>query len=408
MSKILVVVWNNFTHDKRVMNISQSLVKNSNQVDVVASKSKKGLKLCEQYDYRVYRIPLFSSLYSKLDNSVIEKQNKKASTSLKELIKNNKLRKIITAFLNWAGFNLGVLIKGLRINPDIIYANDLDTLTVSFLLAKLLKTKLIFDSHELWLFGNKFKNSTKLHQLLWIYLQKKLITKPDIVIVTTNYRKEFLKKQYTLENVHVIRNCPIYHAVDAHDLFRKEYGISSDRMIILYQGLLSKKRGIFTIVDVVKKIEDCTMIFMGMGEDKIKLKRYIEQKHLNHKVIVKDAVPPDKLLDYTSSADIGIQLLFNTDINHYSTISNKLLEYIMAGIAVIASDFPEIRKIVAESEIGFVVDPENKEQISEAIVKLVTDKVLLGSYKLNSRENRYKYTWEEEEKVLLKIFRGIS
>ena len=62
--KILVIVWNNFTNDKRVMNISNSLVNNEYDVSVIAAKEQKGLSRFEQTGYRMYRIPLFSSLYS--------------------------------------------------------------------------------------------------------------------------------------------------------------------------------------------------------------------------------------------------------------------------------------------------------------------------------------------------------
>lgn len=409
MNKVLVVVWNNFTHDKRVMNISNSLVKNDYSVNVVAAKSKKGLKPHEKKAYKIHRIPLFSSIYSKLEDTP-SNYNKMQSSSISftKKIKNNKLRKIITAFLNWAGFNIGVLVKGLIIKPDIIYANDLDTLTVSFFLARIFKAKLIFDSHELWLYGNKYCSSTKIHQLLWKQIQKKLIHKPDKVIVTTSYRKKVLSEQYQLYNIDVIQNCPNHQPVEAHNLFRMEYEIPEDNVIILYQGLLAGKRGIFSIVDALNDLENISVIFMGMGEDKTKLKEYISMKHMNNRAFVKDAVSPDELLKYTSSADIGIQLLFNTDINHYSTISNKLLEYFMAGLAIVASDFPEIRRILTENENGLVVDPSDILQIKNAITKLVKDKKLLQKFKENSKVNRYKYTWENEEKKLLSIVRGLK
>jgi len=408
--KVLIIVWNNFTHDKRVMNISDSLVNNEYKVTVIAAKEQKGLSLFEQKGYRIFRIPLFSSLYSLQNKFEINglKQQGKKRYSIKSFLKNNRLRKMITAFLNWAGFNFGVLSKGLFLKPDIIHANDLDTLTVGYILSKLLKTKLIFDSHELWLLGNKYDHSSKLRKWWWRFIQKKLISEVDKLIVTTEYRGELLKKQYNLKNINVIHNCPKYVEVKKSDVLRQEYGIPTDNVILLYQGLLTEKRGIFAIVDAIKSIGKVITIFMGMGNDKKKLEEYIVEKQLEGRMFVKDAVAPNELQKYTSSADIGLQLLYNTDINHYSTISNKLLEYFMAGLAIVASDFPEINKIITENNNGIVVDPENKVQIRKAITKLVTNRDLLESFKLNSKNNRHKYTWEEEEKVLLRIFSEIS
>lgn len=408
MKKVLIVVWNNFTNDKRVMNISSSLSNNNFAVSVIAAKEQRKVLLFEKKEYLVFRIPLFSSLYSKHSKNVSDSQKMSGSSfSFKTKIKNNRFRKMITAFLNWAGFNCGVFFRGLILKPDIIYANDLDTLTVCFLLSRILKTKLIFDSHELWLYGNKYENSTDLHKWWWRLIQRKLIFIVDRIIVTTKYRSDVIKKQYNLNKVYVIQNCPTYVNVKSCNFLRLEFNIPANNLIILYQGLLTRKRGIFSIVDVVENMNNVTTVFMGMGNDKLELKKYIDEKHLGESVFVKDAVVPAELLKYTSSADIGLQLLHNTDINHYSTISNKLFEYIMAGIAVIGSDFPEIRKIVTENEIGLLVDPKNTDEIRSAILKMVNDREFLESCKLNSKNNRHKYTWEEEEKKLLRIVREL-
>jgi len=408
MKKVLIVVWNNFTNDKRVMNISNSLVNNEYNVSVIAAKEQKGLSRFEQKGYRIYRIPLFSSLYSVQNKSkiIISKQTASKS-SLKYYIKNSRFRKMITAFLNWISFNIGVFLKGFSLKPDVIYANDLDTLTVSYILSKILKTKLIFDSHELWLHGAKYLGSTRIHQLLWKAIHSLLIKRADSIIVTTESRAIHLQDNLNIKKVNVVRNCPHYEPIKYHNLFRDEYNIQPETPILIYQGSIIRKRGIFTIVDAVSYINEVAVVFMGMGNDKNELFEYISKKNLQDRIFIKDAVPSDQVVKYVSSADIGFQI-FEYTMNHYTVISNKLLECIMAGIAVIASDFPEIRKIVTENNNGIVVDPENKVQIRKAITKLVTNRDLLESFKLNSKNNRHKYTWEEEEKVLLRIFSEIS
>lgn len=409
MKKVLVIVCNNFTHDKRVINISNSLQKNEYNVDILAEKQCRGLKLKENKGYIVHRVPLFSSLYSKQTNTVKSISHRKIICSkMKKIIKNNKTRMLITSFLNWFTFNFGVFFKGLIIKPDIVYANDLDTLTVGFLLSRILKTKLIFDSHELWLMGNKFNNCSKIRQKMWVIIEKRLIHKADCVICTTDLRSEYLKKEYGLQKVTTIHNYPKYSSIQNNNFFRNEFRIAQDHVILLYQGLLDEKRGIFNIVNSCSKIDKISIIFMGMGRDREKLREYIISNKLDKKMFVKKAVEPKKLLEYTSSADIGLQLLYNTDYNHYSTISNKLMEYFMAGIAIIASDFPEIRKVVTENQIGILVDPENENQIEQAVRKLINDSRLLEKYKANSVANRYKYTWENEEKKLLAIFENFK
>ncbi len=406
-SKALILVWNNFTNDKRVINISSSFIDIDYRVLVIAAKEYQGLPTYQKKGYVVNRIPLFSSLYSKNQRIYHTIDPNQTKSSLFQSLKNNYVRIVITAFLNWITFNVGVLNKGLSYRPNLVYANDLDTLTIAYIIARIFKAKLIYDSHEIWLHGNKFDSASWLRKKWWIFIEKRLIKKANTVIVTTSYRADYLKKYYSLNHIEVIRNCPRFENIQSSSLLRDEFNIKSDQVVLLYQGLLIAKRGIFSIIDAVTDYPEVSVVFMGMGKDMQDLISYIDEKGVNDRVFVKDAVSPNQLLAYTASADIGLQLLDNSGVNHYSTISNKLFEYIMAGLAIIASDFPEIRNIVVNNELGLVVDPDDGDAIKKAIKSLITNTTFLKQCKFNSRKIRSKYTWENEEIILRQIERNL-
>ena len=145
---------------------------------------------------------------------------------------------------------------------------------------------------------------------------------------------------------------------------------------------------------------------MGKGSGSIDLRDYIIQNQLDDRMYVKDAVHPDQVLQYIASADVGIQL-FHYNFNHYTVISNKLFECIMAGLAVISNDYPEMKKIIQEDKIGEVVDYNDKQKVKEIILKVVNNKQLLEYYKANSRKVRRKHSWENEERKLLNIIRSL-
>ena len=109
------------------------------------------------------------------------------------------------------------------------------------------------------------------------------------------------------------------------------------------------------------------------------------------------------IMKYTSSADVGFQLLQNSGINHYSTISNKVFEYIMAEIPIIASDFPELRKLIINNEIGFVVNQDDKTEIVKAITNIIADKKKRIRFRNNVKKIRHQYTWENESKKIERI-----
>lgn len=408
MKKITILVWNDFTIDKRVRNISRSFSENNYNVTVLAAKPFIGLPLFEKGNPRIIRIALFSSLYSKKRNiatkSIMMKQMEKFS--LVKFIKNNRLRLNITAFLNWFCFNFGVLFVGVFTKPDIVYANDLDTLTVGYLISRICNSKLIFDSHEVWFYGYRYLHSTRFHQLLWRFLQKRLITKNDAVIMTTDIRAAYMKKKYNLKKVHTIRNCSRFEEVKPSTLLRDEFYIPTQNKILIYHGSIHKARGIYNIIEATRNINNVSVVFMGKGSGLIDLRDYIIKNQLNDRMFVKDAVHPDQVLRYISSADIGIQL-FHYNFNHYTVISNKLFECIMAGLAVISNDYPEMKKIILEDNIGEVVDYRDNKKVKELIIKLINNKKLLEFYKANSIKVRKKHSWENEEKKLINIIESI-
>ena len=406
--KILSLVKNNFTNDARVHKIVTSLKKMGHDVELLAVKKQKELPLFENKDYLIQRIPLFSSLYSTLNSKSIRQIKKKSDNTwqvkLKTKIKKNKLRLFITEILNSISYLIMGLLFSMNKKIELIYANDLDTLLFGFILSKLKNSKIIYDSHEIWLKSIIYKSASTWKKKFWKILEKALISKVDLVITTTEFRAKYLKNLYGLKKVKVIKNCPPYLKIKKTNLLRKEFDISDKKIILLYQGLLDKRRGLLNMVNMVSGFNDLVLVFIGEGPDKSLLFEYINENGLESQVFIKDSVPFKQLPKYTASADIGLQLLLNIGINHYSTISNKIFEYMMAEIAILASDFPEIRKIVKGNGIGEVVQPDSLKEIKIALTKICKN---LNQYKKNLYFAKKKYNWNNEEKILKKIIKAI-
>lgn len=66
-------------------------------------------------------------------------------------------------------------------------------------------------------------------------------------------------------------------------------------------------------------------------------------------------------------ATVGFILFYKVP-NHMVSSPNKLFEYMAAGMAVIASDIPMWKEIIEKYECGICVDPQNVEQICDAIL----------------------------------------
>jgi glycosyltransferase involved in cell wall biosynthesis len=77
----------------------------------------------------------------------------------------------------------------------------------------------------------------------------------------------------------------------------------------------------------------------------------------------------------TRAADVGLSLDRDTSGNYRMSLPNKLFDYVHAGIPVVATALPEVRKVVEGQRIGVVVEHSGPAELARAIRSvLATDR----------------------------------
>jgi glycosyltransferase involved in cell wall biosynthesis len=107
-------------------------------------------------------------------------------------------------------------------------------------------------------------------------------------------------------------------------------------------------------------------------------------------------------------ARIGVALLRPLP-NHMDAIrSNKLFEYMAAGLPVVVSDLPEWRDIVLGVGCGLVVDPADPAAIAEALERLLTHPEEAEEMGLRGRAAVCdRFNWDGEGARLLSAYRRL-
>ena len=118
-------------------------------------------------------------------------------------------------------------------------------------------------------------------------------------------------------------------------------------------------------------------------------------------------VDPSVLLTYTASADVGVTLLEDTCLNHRFALPNKLFEYFMAGLPVVASDLPEIRGVINRFETGLLVDPSSAENVAKGLRTLVEEASLRRSYAANTSNVFETFSWEKASEEFTSRYREL-
>ncbi len=108
-------------------------------------------------------------------------------------------------------------------------------------------------------------------------------------------------------------------------------------------------------------------------------------------------VPPSELPALIAQHDIGLALEDKSIVNRDLTITNKILQYLNAGLFVIASDTAGQREVLANTAAGFVDSFADPAASAKRLDALLADRAALAAGQRAARQlAESHYSWERE------------
>jgi glycosyltransferase involved in cell wall biosynthesis len=305
----------------------------------------------------------------------------------------------------FAEYAARAVIEALRIRPDVVQANDLDTLLPAWIAARLLRAGLVYDSHELYLETEHLLGRPR-ELAIWGAIERRLAPNADAVITVAPTIARELEARYGIAHVHLLRNLPRYDSgSEVRELLPDR---SPERPLLLHQGFLQIGRGLVPMVEALRFLPEARLVFLGEGPEEPALRDVAERAGVAPRVVFHAPVPLGELLAHTRSADLGLVLYEGRGLNYRYALPNKLFEYIMAGVPVLASDLPEMRAIIAPRGIGRLITDTTPEGIALAARGMLEDREGLAAIRARCREAARELCWEHQEEVLVGIYRDLS
>jgi glycosyltransferase involved in cell wall biosynthesis len=306
----------------------------------------------------------------------------------------------------WRVIALGSIALGARAErPDVVHANDIATLIPGWVAARLTGARLVYDTHE-YAVGVPYRKA------FWAWLaatlERLLIRRCDAVITVSDGISERLQARYGLkERPTVVRNVPdLPPPGEAPDL-REEMGIG-EAPLVLHQGAVADGRGGENLIRAVSFTESAHLLFLGAdGSYTERLRRLAVELDVEARTHFHPPVALTSLLSYTTQADVGVSLLQDSCENHRLALPNKLFEYLAAGLPVVVSDLPEMRRLVDERQVGWVTDPGDPAEIARALSEAT------GARDDESLENRVRVAaselnWQREHVRLTDLYAKLA
>ncbi|MBI2389032.1 MAG: glycosyltransferase [Deltaproteobacteria bacterium] len=300
--------------------------------------------------------------------------------------------------IEWLGH---VLAASGRERPTVVHAHSITTLPVGVWMKRRYGCRLVYDAHEL---ETESASATGLKKPVSKLVERILIREADAVLVVSESIRRWYERSYGLRNVHLVRNVPeVRHGVHGgaqRREWRRSLGVPDDALLFLYQGLLGRGRGVELTLDAFSRVgPDKHVVFLGYGP----LERLVKEAAARHSNIhFSPAVPPDRVLEITRNADVGLAMIEDVCLSYRYCLPNKLFEYILSGIPVIASDFPDMGQVIDDQHCGWRTRVD-----SAALHALVSrlDRAMIAAQTSAMRQQPIRFGWHHEAEVLLSAYR---
>jgi glycosyltransferase involved in cell wall biosynthesis len=293
-----------------------------------------------------------------------------------------------------------------RTSARVYHAHNIHVGPAAWLASRLRASALVYDAHELYGEAGGDGRLDRLVAKVSRHLEHFMVRHSEYVITTNRSRAKVLEQRHGRSSIVVLENVPERRdSVDPLDP-----GFPRGAPVILYQGgIYARERAFRQTIDALPMLDGAEFVILGFGrEDDLGLiRRWADESDVGSRVHILPPRPFDELVRTAAAATVGIVPILPFDAATYTGDTNKLFEYLMAGLPTAGTDIPEIRRVLLAGHPppGELFDATSPASIAEAIQRILKDpEIYRARRKIARRLALEQYNWNVQEGRLLDIY----
>lgn len=211
-----------------------------------------------------------------------------------------------------------------------------------------------------------------------------------IVVVTEGIRRRLEERGFG-DKVIVIpngANTELFRpAPAAGAALRARLGLA-DKFLVVYAGIHGLAQGLETALGAARRLQsdpDIHFLFVGEGPKKAELLALKDQMGLGNVTMLPEA-PRSEMTAYLSAADVALVPLRKLEL-FQGALPSKMFDAWACGCPVLLTIDGEARRVLEEAGGGLFVEPENEEQLAQAIARLKGEPDRLRQYGAQGRRH---------------------
>ncbi|MAL97814.1 MAG: hypothetical protein CL583_05105 [Alteromonadaceae bacterium] len=304
-----------------------------------------------------------------------------------------------------------------------IIIRDLPLIAAGIRIARLRRWKVVLDMAECYpemyasmaQFGNdsvKTRLTNKLLKSPSVAARYEKQTLPQLdhtLVMIEESRDRLLSQGVDPEKITIVSNTPPLDKF-SHKTVKHE---SSDIRLV-YVGFLTRIRGLDILIRGIRKFIDqndsnsnIRFDIVGKGAARSALQSLVAKLDLEQNVVIHgwlDQADVEALMD---QANVGA-LTYRICGHWNNTIPNKIFDYMLAGLPVLATEVVPIARIIRENDCGLVCADQNIDEVASSLLKLRDPELRQRLGQSGNQAIRTTYNWESDEGKLRSVFSDLS
>lgn len=294
-------------------------------------------------------------------------------------------RKAHERMRNYVSFCLSAALRGLTIpRPEVIIATSPQLLVglSGFWLGSMRRVPFVFEVRDLWpeslsAVGVGSEDSLLHHTLSRV--ARLLYDRSDRVVVVTPAFQTRLTEYWGVppEKISVVENGVetemFSPSVALNENIRQEFGLDG-KFVASYIGTIGSAHGLETLLNAAQQLQhnpSIVFLLIGEGAEKERVKAAIRSRCLSN-VRLLDQQPRERIPAFILASDACLVLLKKTDV-FKTVIPSKMLEFMSCARPVILGVDGQARQILEAAGAGIAIEPENSEDLVQAVNFLVAN-----------------------------------
>lgn len=291
--------------------------------------------------------------------------------------------------------------------PDVCHAHDLNVMPGAARAARHAGARLVYDTHELWRHRNRHGELRPVARMVDAVQEWRLIRRADLIVTVSPSIGEWLQRHYRLHTpVTVLRNLPMRRQPREGPPLRELAGLT-DEQVIMYTGRITSGRGLEEAVEALTALPaDVVLVLLGYGDDLYgrQLRHRADRCGVRDRVRFVEAVAPDQVPAVASQANVALVAVEPVCLSYRFALPNKLFEAIQAGLPVLASDLPDMRRVVQEHDLGELFQTGRPDEVRDGLKRILAAH---DRFAERTAKAAAQLHWSNEAHILLSAYEDL-